>query len=471
MILTKGLPLPPLSSSMILTKGLPMWLFGLVKMGARRLAIGWSFLFCVSDSPVVLCTNAASFSSISSEPNSRSHGGLNDIINHVLDREFFLSAEAYEYSILFSLSDISPRSLGFQVLSKKKFAATKTCIVNMKPKAQNAQAPLRGSGPASDSFPDLSLYKAPSGRLMSSLPISLVPYAELMRLHKFMGYYAFYVPHLVGTLYASALMDPIPSPLQLLRANVFLSVGSLLLRGAACTWNDILDAPFDRLVARCRYRPIARGAVSPFAAKIFTIIQSAFAATILYQLPPTCLPPATALVVTQGLYPFAKRLTNYPQVLLGISLAMGQFVGAAGMGMDLLQLTRREDIAAMGCLYASNIVNAMIYDAVYAHQDLKDDLKAGVKSVAVAWQDHTKPVLCLLSTAEVILLGAAGHLIQLGPIYFASAVFGTAAILCTMIWKVNLEIPNSCWLWFKWTICLTGAAISCGLLAEYLVLL
>lgn len=175
--------------------------------------------------------------------------------------------------------------------------------------------------------------------------------------------------------------------------------------------------------------------------------------------------------MTQGLYPFAKRLTNYPQVLLGISLAMGQFVGAAGMGMDLLQLTRREDIAAMGCLYASNIVNTMIYDAVYAHQDLKDDLKAGVKSVAVAWQDHTKPVLCLLSTAEVILLGAAGHLIQLGTIYFASAVFGTAAILCTMIWKVNLEIPSSCWLWFKWTIWLTGAAISGGLLAEYLVLL
>lgn len=306
---------------------------------------------------------------------------------------------------------------------------------------------------------------------MSSLPISLVPYAELMRLHKFVGYYAFYIPHLVGTLYASALMDPIPSPLQLLRANVLLIVGSFFLRGAACTWNDTLDAPFDRLVARCRNRPVARGAVSPFAAKIFTIIQSAFAATILYQLPPTCFPPAAALVVTQGLYPLAKRVTNYPQALLGISLAMGQFVGAAGMGMDLLHLTRREVIAAMGCLYASNIVNTVIYDAVYAHQDLKDDLKAGVKSVAVAWQDQTKPVLCFLSTVEVILLGAAGYLIQMGSMYFASAVFGTAAMLSTMIWKVNLEIPNSCWLWFKWTIWLTGATVSGGLLGEYLILL
>lgn len=339
----------------------------------------------------------------------------------------------------------------------------------MKPEAQSAQVSLGGSGPTSVTFPDLSLYKAPSGRLMSSLPITLVPYAELMRLHKFGGYWAFYIPHLVGTLYASALMDPIPSPLHLLRANILLIVGSLLLRGAACTWNDILDAPFDRLVSRCRYRPVARGAVSPFAAKIFTIIQSALAAIILYQLPPTCFPPATALVVSQGLYPFTKRFTDYPQVLLGISLAMGQFVGAAAMGMDMLKLTGREVIAAMGCLYASNIVNTIIYDAVYAHQDLKDDLKAGVMSVAVAWQDHTKPVLCFLSAAEIILIGAAGYLFQMGTMYFVSAVFGTAVILCTMIWKVNLEVPNSCWLWFKWTIWLTGGAISGGLLAEYLI--
>lgn len=115
-----------------------------------------------------------------------------------------------------------------------------------------------------------------------------------------------------------------------------------------------------------------------------------------------------------GTLAFTKRFTNYLQVLLGISLAMGQFAGAAGMGMDLLKLTRREVIAAMGCLYASNIVNTIIYDAVYAHQDLKNDLKAGVKSVAVAWQDHTKPVLCFLSTAEVISIGATEYLFQMG---------------------------------------------------------
>lgn len=336
----------------------------------------------------------------------------------------------------------------------------------MEPKAQ---APLCDSDPPSNALPDLALYKAPSGILMSSLPISLVPYAELMRLHKPVGYPAFYIPHLLGTLFASVLIDPIPSPLQLLRTNSLLIVGSCFLRGASCTWNDILDAPFDRLVARCRYRPIARGAVPPFTATIFTFGQSAFGAMFLYQLPPACLPPAAALVVTMGLYPLAKRVTNYPQVLLGISFAMGQLVGAASMGMDPLQLTQREVIAALGCLYASNVVNPIIYDAVYAHQDLKDDLKVGVKSVAVAWQDYTKPVLCLLSTIEVILLGAAGYLIRMGPLYFSIAVFGTAAVLCTMIWKVNLEIPNSCWLWFERTILLTGATISGGLLAEYLV--
>ena len=124
----------------------------------------------------------------------------------------------------------------------------------------------------------------------------------------------------------------------------------------------------------------------------------------------------------------------------------------------------------MGCLYLSNVVNAIVYDAVYAHQDLKDDLKAGVKSVAVAWQARTKPILCILSAVEVALLGASGYFFNMGPLYFASAAAGTATVLGSMIWTVQLDVPEDCWKWFKWSIWLTGATLSVGLLAEYLKL-
>ena len=110
----------------------------------------------------------------------------------------------------------------------------------------------------------------PDAGFISYLPLSVVPYAELMRLHKPAGYYAFYFPHLFGTLYASAILSPMLELSLLLRRNLLFMIGSLLLWGAACSWNDTLDADYDRQVARCRHRPVARGAVSPLAANLFT---------------------------------------------------------------------------------------------------------------------------------------------------------------------------------------------------------
>ena len=343
--------------------------------------------------------------------------------------------------------------------------------LDMKQQVPNVQAYESNFSilPASskDPFPDLPPYTPPTG-LVSCLPASLIPYAELMRLHRPAGYYAFYFPHLFGTLYAAALWSP--NIVELLRVNFLFAVGSLILRGAACTWNDTLDAPYDRLVARCRHRPVARGAVSPFAAHLFTLFQSVLGAAILFQLPSICLIPAALLIFTMGIYPFAKRVTYYPQVVLGFSLALGQLVGAAGMGMDPFRQTSLKVNYAMGSLYLSNVVNAIVYDAVYAHQDLKDDLKAGVKSVAVAWQSRTKPVLCFLSVLEVALLGVSGYLFKMGSLYFVSAVAGTATVLGSMIWAVRLDVPEDCGKWFKWSIWLTGGTLSSGLLAEYLAL-
>jgi len=312
-------------------------------------------------------------------------------------------------------------------------------------------------------------YHRPTSGLMGYVPDVLVPYAELMRLHKPAGYYAFYFPHLFGLLYGAILVRP--SPEDLFWSHMVIAAGCLFLRGAACTYNDTVDAPFDRQVARCRNRPIARGAVSTTGGLIFMILQSGVCLAFLAMLPRACLVPAALYTATMALYPLCKRFTNYPQVVLGFSFSLGQLVGAASVGLDVFNVTSSDEIAGMACLYLSNVANTVVYDTVYAHQDLKDDLKAGVMSMAVAVQGCAKPVLFLLATAEVVLLAIAGYCLQLTAGYFILGAYGTAVLLGYMLLSVRLDVPEDCWKWFKLSIYLSGMTLSGGLLSDYLLVL
>jgi 4-hydroxybenzoate polyprenyltransferase len=294
-----------------------------------------------------------------------------------------------------------------------------------------------------------------------------------MRLHKPAGYYAFYFPHLFGTfLAAAALSDTPPSFSSLLTTCVIHAVSNLFLRGWACTYNDALDAPFDRQVERCRTRPVARGAVSPFTAHCFAAVQAAVWILItLFWLPQECILSSCLFAITMAIYPFCKRVTNFPQVVLGFSLALGQGIGIASLGVrvnpTLPHLATSANLA-LTCLYMSNVVNAVVYDTVYAHQDLKDDLKVGVMSMAVACQGQTKVILSLLSMLEITLLASTGVLLGFRGLYWVFTVGGTAAVLGWMLMTVNLDEPKDCWKWFKWCIWFTGGTVCTGLLAQYL---
>lgn len=297
-----------------------------------------------------------------------------------------------------------------------------------------------------------------------------------MRLHKPAGFYAAYFPRLFGTfLAAAALLPSPPSPWTLLSVCALHAVGNVVLRGAACSYNDALDAPFDRLVKRCRNRPVARRAVSPRAAHGFAVVLAALWILTLSWMPTACAGPAALFAATQAVYPFCKRVTNFPQVVLGFSLALGQGIGVASVGVDprLPQIGGVIDEAinqrrlALTCLYLSNVVNAMIYDTVYAHQDLQDDMKVGVMSMAVACRGRTKRVLSLLTVVELALLAGTGALLGFGPWYWLSAVGGTAAVLVYMLATVRLEEPADCGNWFQWILWLTGGTITSGLLIEY----
>ena len=314
-----------------------------------------------------------------------------------------------------------------------------------------------------------SPYAPPNTFLFSHLPAWAIPYAELMRLHKPAGYWTFYFPHLYGTLFGAIMAGPEKVPIsRLIYVNIVFLLGNVLLRGAACSWNDAVDAPLDRQVARCRNRPCARGAVSVQQAYVFTFVQCAIGLVVLTALPPLCMVYWVPLTLMCCGYAFAKRLTDYPQVVLGFSLAVGQWVGAAAVGYDVAKV-QHHHLPAVICFYLANVICAVVVDAVYSHQDLKDDLKAGVKSIAVAWQEKTKPLLWILTTFQIALVAAAGYLLELGTGYHLLATAGTALISWSMVYKVDLGRPESCWWWFVNSIYGTGACLSGGIFSSYLL--
>ena len=311
--------------------------------------------------------------------------------------------------------------------------------------------------------------------LLSIIPRSFVPYAELMRITKPAGHWACFFPHLIGSLHAATWLKPAGSaPLlsELISVNGLMLGGTLFFRGVACTWNDILDRDYDRQVERCKNRPIARGAVSRMQAFVFMLALVAVGVAVFYlPLPRACLAPTALLSASQAVYPLFKRFTNYPQLWLGISFACGVLVGAGAVGLDLIvvamEATDRQLCASFRLLYAALVINIVIYDTVYGHQDLKDDLRVNVKSIAVAWRDDTKRNCMILAAVEVGLLGLVGVTSNYGMLYFTVAVGGTAGVLAALLYQVRLDIPASCMAHFNLLIGLTGTTVAAGLFFEY----
>lgn len=290
-----------------------------------------------------------------------------------------------------------------------------------------------------------------------------------MRIDKPTGIYLFYFRHLFGTLYAASLMKSKPSVFTLLRLNLYLFTSVIFMRGAACAWNDNMDREYDRKVYRCRLRPIARGAISPFQGHVFTAILSAVTASFLIPLSLDCVYIAIPSIILLALYPFAKRFTDYPQVVLGLQLSMGVIMGSTAMGMNPFSPLENSRVrASVSALCASNIAWTIIYDTIYAHQDIKDDSKAGVKSMAVKFGDSTKALLSSLALLQIALLVGVGVVMEMGFFYFAVTCGGALATLGFMIWSVDLGKPEECWWWFNNGCWYTGGTIAGGFLLEYL---
>ncbi|QSZ33089.1 hypothetical protein DSL72_002674 [Monilinia vaccinii-corymbosi] len=321
----------------------------------------------------------------------------------------------------------------------------------------------------SDKIPPsvLAPYAPPTTGLLSKLPSSWVPYAELVRLDKPAGTYYLFFPCLFSTLLAAPLTVPMVSPLPVVGTSLLFLSGALIMRGAGCTINDLWDRNLDPNVTRTRLRPIARGAVSPFQALVFTGGQLFAGLAILLQFPYECFFYATPSLLFVASYPLAKRVTHYPQFVLGLTFSWGAIMGFPALGIDLLADSAA--LTAAGFLYASNVAWTVLYDMIYAHMDIKDDAKAGIKSIALRHNAHTKQILTGLAVTQIGLLAAAGAAVGAGPVFFVGGCGGAAVTLAVMINKVNLKSVKNCWWWFVSGCLITGGTISAGLAGDYLI--
>ena len=321
-------------------------------------------------------------------------------------------------------------------------------------------------GPSTGLETSLSESVIPQSGLLSYLPLSWIPYVELIRLHKPIGIMYLYFPCVFGTFLAAMLTNPITPPLRVVEANVYFLIGSTMVRGLGCTWNDILDREVDRKVSRTRLRPMARGAISVRDAVYYTISQLLVTLGLLLRWSKTCFFYGIPLFVLTGLYPLAKRVTNYPQVVLGCAFSWGIIMAFPALDIDILASPTY--LASAGCLYVSGIFWTILYDSIYAIQDVKDDLKAGVKSIAVRHEDHTKVLLSVVALVQVFLLVVTGLIATLGAIYFSGTCGGTVIALGMMVRRLDVKSPANCLWWFEYGCWTTGGAIACGLIGEYI---
>jgi 4-hydroxybenzoate polyprenyltransferase len=260
---------------------------------------------------------------------------------------------------------------------------------------------------------------------------------------------------------------PMAVPGTVIGTTLLFLTGAIVMRGAGCSINDLWDRNLDPQVTRTRLRPIARGAITPFKGLVFTGVQLLTGLAVLVQFPFQCLFYGIPSLLFVGSYPLAKRVTYYPQFVLGLTFSWGAIMGFPALGIDLL--SNMPALTAAACLYASNVAWTVLYDMIYAHMDIKDDVKAGIKSIALKHDAETKQVLTGLAVTQVSLLAAAGYAAGAGPAFFIGSCGGALFTLGYMIKRVNLKSVKDCWWWFVNGCWITGGVVSAGLAADYAV--
>jgi 4-hydroxybenzoate polyprenyltransferase len=296
-------------------------------------------------------------------------------------------------------------------------------------------------------MPDATVADAAPGNWVDRYaPPALRPYLRLSRADRPVGTWLLLIPCLWAIALAAA-SDPAGPRLGDVWLVASSALGAFLMRGAGCTWNDLTDRHIDAAVARTRSRPLPSGQVTARQALAWAIVQSLLAACILFTYNATAIALGVASLGLVAIYPFAKRVTWWPQVFLGLAFNWGALLlwaahqGSLGWPPVLL--------------YAAGIAWTLFYDTIYAHQDREDDAMIGVKSTARLFGDNTRPWLRGFLMLAVGLMAAAvlAALLPLGrPLQLALALGGVWGFGWHMAWqlvRLDTNDPARCLMLFR----------------------
>jgi 4-hydroxybenzoate polyprenyltransferase len=284
-------------------------------------------------------------------------------------------------------------------------------------------------------------------------PLWSRPYLRLSRLDRPIGSWLLLLPcWWSAALAAGVAHDVSRLPLIL---TLFLT-GAFAMRGAGCTWNDITDRDLDAQVERTRSRPIPAGQVSVAQAAAFLVLQALVGLMVLLQFNRFAVGCGIASLVIVAVYPFMKRITYWPQIVLGLAFSWGAPMGfAVTFG--------RIDATAL-LLYAGSIAWVIGYDTIYAHQDAEDDALIGIKSTALLFGPRTRPALMVFYGLAVVLIGVALALAGAGWIaWIGLAAF--AVHLASQIERLEIGDAKLCLRLFK-SNRNAGLLLFAGLLAD-----
>ncbi len=265
------------------------------------------------------------------------------------------------------------------------------------------------------------------------VPAAARPYLQLMRLDRPIGTWLLLLPCLWSLVLASDSHGVTPA--TTVRLVTLFSIGALVMRGAGCTYNDIVDRHFDSQVTRTATRPIPSGAISPRKAILFLILQLITGFCVLVQLNNFAIYLGMTSLVLMFSYPFMKRITFWPQLWLGLTFNWGGLMGWSAVTGNL-------DIPAV-TLYAAGLFWTLGYDTIYAHQDREEDMLIGVKSSALVLGEWTRPAVAFFYIFAFVLTAITGILAGGGGV-FLLGIFLAGINLAWQVVTLNVYDSANC---------------------------
>ncbi|QFR34601.1 4-hydroxybenzoate octaprenyltransferase [Ancylobacter sp. TS-1] len=268
-------------------------------------------------------------------------------------------------------------------------------------------------------------------------PSFLRPFLRLARADRPIGSWLLLIPCWWSVALALDMQTRAGAPAYLpaLAYAGLFAIGAVAMRGAGCTWNDILDRDIDGRVERTRSRPLPAGQVTLFGAFVFLAVQCFAGLAVLICLPPFAIGVALSSLGLVAVYPLMKRIIWIPQLVLGLAFSWGALMGFAAL------LGALPPSAFL--LYAGSVLWVVGYDTIYAHQDREDDEEVGVKSSARLFAGATRVWLVGLYGGTLVLIGlalaAAG-----GGVFAWVGLAGFAAHLGWQVWRVDIDDRDNC---------------------------